>query len=77
MKWVFCESIIQANTLPTSPGLYAVTVCWSEATPLSQGVTEWTGSGWRDTSLPILAWAGPFDTAAAAEDWAYKHDMDA
>lgn len=76
MKWIFCESISQENALPTTPGIYAVTICWDSEEGFFPGVAEWTGNGWSKET-PVIAWAGPFGDKEAAKSWAYDNDMEA
>jgi len=60
---------------PPMTGWYATLHCWDPYEGFFPGSAFWHGETWSN-SLPIVAWAGPFDTMEDAEKWADENDPD-
>lgn len=56
---------------PTTPGWYAVLICWDVQEGLIPSTAFWRDGSWV-REHPYVAHAGPFDTSDAA----YKHAWD-
>lgn len=57
---------------PTIPGWYATIHCWDAAEGIFPSSNKWDGNQWG-SSLPIVGYAGPFETQEEAESWAWEH----
>jgi hypothetical protein len=69
VKWVYdkypCEEL---------PGIYAISYCWDCDEGSFCGLNLWHGNEWEE-GLPIIAYAGPFESEYEAEDWLERNDI--
>ena len=59
---------------PSTPGIYAIVVCWDPCEGMFPNVSTWDGARWVRPPGPISFYRGPFATEAEAWAWAEVHD---
>lgn len=59
---------------PSTPGIYAIVVCWDPCEGMFPNVSTWDGARWVRPPGPISFYRGPFATEAEAWAWAEAHD---
>ena len=68
LEWIW-------ESKPTASGFYAITYCWDAEEGMFPGSSFFDGVAW-DTALPIVAFAGPFNSKELAEAWADANDVE-
>ena len=68
MEWDF-------DSEPPEEGWYAVMYSWDPDEGSFPGAWYWTGRQWQ-SSIPPVAFAGPFEYEHMARLWAEKHDWE-
>lgn len=67
-KWTLDDS-------PAKKGWYAIAYSWDTGEGIFHGSSYYDGEKW-DCSLPIGAYAGPFENKLSAEKWGDDNDLE-
>jgi hypothetical protein len=70
LAWTFGAAV------PTEPGWYAVLQAWSSGIgeTMAPSALRWQEAGWDwHGASAVIAWCGPFPSAAVADEWAQDH----
>jgi hypothetical protein len=72
IEWEYCHKSKPRHDLP---GYYATLYSWETYEGGWNEVNYWDGQNWKDR-MPVIAFAGPFETEYKAHEWMCDNEND-